>query len=445
MAHLMRMPEVAADTTEALLSAWIVTDGEEFADADALATVETEKAAVDIESDAGGVLVRRLVEAGVMVPVGDPIAVLAAPGEQIEDVDAVLAELGVSSAQQASEPEASPPQATEPPAAGQDDATDADSAAEPDRTTTTPSGSAPARRDVPVGYGRRRFSSPLARRIAATHGLEIEDLQGTGPRGRILRRDVERALAERTPADGEQPDSTEASTEASTDVSARVTEIPHTRMRRAIARRLTESKQTVPHFYLRAALRMDRFLALRAELNEGRDDRVSVNDLLVRAVALTHQRVPELNVTWSEDAVRRHHDIDVAVAVATEEGLLTPVLRGADRLTVREISAAVRELAERSRAGRLRPDELEGGSISLTNLGMYGTDEFAAIINPPQAAILAVGATRQEPVVADGQVVPGQVLRVTLAVDHRPVDGVVAARWLAELRALIERPVQILA
>jgi pyruvate dehydrogenase E2 component (dihydrolipoamide acetyltransferase) len=206
-----------------------------------------------------------------------------------------------------------------------------------------------------------------------------------------------------------------------------------------------ESKQTAPHFYLRATLRADRLVALRAELNEGAPTRVSLNDLVIRAVAAAHLRVPEMNVVWTPDAVRAHHTVDIAVAVATDRGLVTPVVRDVASLSVTALAARVRDLAARARDGKLRQDELEGGTISVTNLGMYGVDEFAAIINPPHAAILAVGAVRDEPVVEDGALAVGKLMTVTLSVDHRPVDGVVAARWLAELRDLIEHPVRILA
>jgi pyruvate dehydrogenase E2 component (dihydrolipoamide acetyltransferase) len=206
-----------------------------------------------------------------------------------------------------------------------------------------------------------------------------------------------------------------------------------------------ESKQTAPHFYLRATLRADRLVALRAELNEGAPTRVSLNDLMIRAVAAAHLRVPEMNVVWTPDAVRAHHTVDIAVAVATDRGLVTPVVRDVASLSVTALAARVRDLAARARDGKLRQDELEGGTISVTNLGMYGVDEFAAIINPPHAAILAVGAVRDEPVVEDGALAVGKLMTVTLSVDHRPVDGVVAARWLAELRDLIEHPVRILA
>jgi len=222
-------------------------------------------------------------------------------------------------------------------------------------------------------------------------------------------------------------------------------EIPHSRIRRATARRLTESQQQVPHFYLRATVRAEALLALRAELNADTATRVSVNDLVVKAVAAAHQRVPEMNVTWTPDSVRRYDTVDIAVAVATDRGLVTPVVRDVGSLTVTSVAASVRDLADSARDGKLRQDELEGGSIAVTNLGMYGVEEFAAIINPPQAAILAVGAVRDEPVVEDGAVVPGRVMTLTLSVDHRPVDGVLAARWLAVLVDLLEHPVRTLA
>jgi pyruvate dehydrogenase E2 component (dihydrolipoamide acetyltransferase) len=218
-------------------------------------------------------------------------------------------------------------------------------------------------------------------------------------------------------------------------------------MRRAIADRLSQSKQTTPHFYLRATLRVDRLLRLRAEINDGidgSDGRVSLNDLVVKAVGKAHTMVPEMNVTWGPEAIRQYTGVDVAVAVATDRGLLTPVVRGVDTLSLGAVAASVRDLVERAKSGRLRQEELEGGSVSVTNLGMFGVEEFAAIINPPQAAILAVGAVRSEPVVVDGEVVVGSVLRVTLSVDHRPVDGVVAARWLQAFVTLVENPVRIL-
>jgi pyruvate dehydrogenase E2 component (dihydrolipoamide acetyltransferase) len=212
-----------------------------------------------------------------------------------------------------------------------------------------------------------------------------------------------------------------------------------------IATRLTESKQTVPHFYLRATVDAGRLLSLRAELNDGTEPRVSVTDLVVKAVARAHTLVPELNVTWSADAVRRYAAVDIGIAVATDRGVLTPVLRGVDTMPVTAVARAAAALAEQARAGRSSPESLAGGSVTVTNLGMFGTEEFAAIINPPQAAILAVGAVRDEPVVRDGTLCAAKVMRVTLSVDHRCVDGAVAAGWLRELVALMEKPLRILA
>jgi pyruvate dehydrogenase E2 component (dihydrolipoamide acetyltransferase) len=288
----------------------------------------------------------------------------------------------------------------------------------------------------------RVFASPLARKIAKHAGLAIEEITGTGPRGRILRRDVDAALASRSVVGGGVAAS---DTAAWGTAAGEYEEVPHSRIRLATARRLTESQQEVPHFYLRATVRAEALLALRSELNQDPDLKVSVTDLVVKAVAAAHRRVPEMNVTWTPDAVRRHRTVDVAVAVATDRGLVTPVVRDVATVPVTSVAASLRDLAERARAGKLRQHELEGGSISVTNLGMYGVEEFAAVINPPHAAILAIGAVRSEPVVQDGAVVPGRVLRLTLSVDHRPVDGVLAARWLAVLEELLEHPARVLA
>jgi pyruvate dehydrogenase E2 component (dihydrolipoamide acetyltransferase) len=216
-------------------------------------------------------------------------------------------------------------------------------------------------------------------------------------------------------------------------------------MRRAVAARLTESVTTAPHFYVRGVARVDELLRVRAELNDGAEVAVSVNDLVVKAVARAHQLVPEMNVVWTGEAIRSFAGVDVAVAVATDSGLVTPVVRGVDGLAVTAVARATRDVAARAREGRLQQPELEGGSITVSNLGMFGVEEFSAIINPPQASILAVGAARQEPVVTDGRLGVATVLRVTLSVDHRPVDGAVAARWMSAFVSLLERPVRILA
>ena len=427
MARLLRMPEVAANATEAVLADWSVPENVAFAAQDSLATVETEKALVDVEADQAGVVLKALVPPGSQVEVGAPIAVLGDPGEQVADLDALLADLGV-----AATPTPAVPERRDVP--------------DPEGGTASTHPSAPSVEHVtavehaPARRGSRVFASPLARKLAKDAGIPVEQIDGTGPRHRILRRDVERVQAARatTPAAPAAPQATGAS-------GAGYADQPHSRVRRATAARLTESVQTAPHFYVRATVRVDRLVDLRAELNAEEGVAVSLNDLVVKAAAAAHRRVPEMNVVWTEDAVRTFRDVDIAVAVATDRGLLTPVVRDVAGLSVTALAAQVKDLAERARAGRLRQEELEGGTMSVTNLGMYGTEEFAAIINPPHASILAVGAVREEPVVDDGVLAVGRVMRVTLSVDHRPVDGVVAARWMKAFVELVEHPARILA
>jgi pyruvate dehydrogenase E2 component (dihydrolipoamide acetyltransferase) len=428
MARVLRMPGVSANATEAVLAEWLVEESGDFAAADAIATVETEKAAVDVEADTAGRILKTLVPPGAQVEVGDPIAVLGDPGEQVSDMDALLASLGVAPATDVVVPQR------------RDVPTDPGSAApvvESRAPVVEKAAAAPVPAPAPKG---RLFSSPLARKLAHAAGLTIDEIEGTGPRGRILRRDVDQAIAAR------------ALPEAGTTVAPTTTppaatpyvDTPHSRIRLATARRLTESKQQAPHFYLRATLRAEALLTLRAEINEDAATAVTLNDLVVKAVASAHGRVPEMNVVWTADAVRRYDTADIAVAVATDRGLMTPVVRDVRAMSLTEVAAAVRDLAQRARDSRLKQDELEGGTIAVTNLGMYGVEEFAAIINPPHSAILAVGAVRDEPVAEDGRVVVGKVLTLTLSVDHRPVDGVLAARWLAVLVDFLQHPIRLL-
>ncbi|MER6501221.1 2-oxo acid dehydrogenase subunit E2 [Streptomyces sp. NPDC001455] len=452
MAELFRMPAVAADSPTAVLSAWLVAEGAAFTKDDALVSIETDKAEVDVSAERDGVLLKALYEAGVEIEVGDPIAVLGAVGEQADDLDALLAELGVAVAAPGEAPQAVRRDVPEEPAAASPAPT-ASPASEAPRPTAAAAGE-PER-------GGRVFSSPLARRLAREAGLDFTALTGTGPGGRVVRRDVEAAVAARNtpraapqapaaaqPTAPAEPVGTTGATSATGTVATTGTadheDIPHSRMRRAIARRLTESKQHTPHFYLRATCAVDELLALRQRINAVSPVKVSVNDLLIKAVATAHTRVPEMNAIWTPDAVRRFRTVDVSVAVATETGLVTPVLRGIENLPVSAIAARTRAYAEQARSGALRPADLEGGSITVSNLGMHGVEEFAAIINPPQAAILAVGAARDEAVVRDGAVTVAKVLGVVLSVDHRPVDGAVAARWLAAFTEAVENPLRLL-
>jgi pyruvate dehydrogenase E2 component (dihydrolipoamide acetyltransferase) len=284
--------------------------------------------------------------------------------------------------------------------------------------------------------------------MAREAGLVIDDLVGTGPGGRIVRADVAKALS----ADqAKQPLSVTRLTvappvPASAPVvqAADYVDIPHSRIRRAIAAGLTESKRSAPHFYVSGVANVGKLMKLREKINADSATRVSVNDLIVLAVARAHTRVPKMNVIWTEDAVRQFASVDVAVAVATEDGLVTPVVRGADRMSILTLAVTTKDFAERARAGRLRPDELSGGTVSVSNLGMFGTVEFTAIINPPQASILAVGAVTEAPAIVKGKLRTVRQLRVTLSVDHRPVDGAVAAQWMRAFTDLLENPLQVL-
>jgi len=296
----------------------------------------------------------------------------------------------------------------------------------------------PAKRDA------RLFTSPLVRRLAHERGLELTILCGSGPGGRIVRRDLERHLA--IPARAAQPT---AATVLTAKPPARVdgmdgTPTHHTAMRRAVARRLTESKTTIPHFYLRANCRVDRLLALRQEINETATTKISLNDFVVKAVACAYRSVPEANVVWTEEALIRFDRVDIAVAVSTAGGLVTPVVRDVGVCSISQLSAAIADLAGRARDGRLRQHELEGGSFAVSNLGMYDIEEFAAIINPPHSGILAVGATRQEAVVDDGSLSVGTVMNVVMSADHRALDGALAARWLRAFVTAVENPLTLL-
>jgi len=425
MARLLRMPEVAANAVQAVLSEWPVPENMPFRSKDTIATVETEKAVVDVPADADGVILRTLVSAGAVVEVGAPIALLGEPGELVEDLGALLVELGVGS--------------------------------DPALSTSAPAAD---------GVGGRIFSSPLARRLAKEAGLSIADISGSGPGGRIVRRDVEQAAQARkvpaeepalrepamSPKSGSSTTSSGDTSRTTSAVAAAYEDTPHTRMRRAIAARLAESTRDAPHFFLRGTARVDKLLELRARLNGSDNDSdhdsgaviVSVNDLVVTAAARAHVLVPAMNVIWAPDAVRSFYGVDISVAVATDAGLVTPVLRNVGRMTLSAIAAASSDLVGRARSGHLQQEELEGGTLTVTNLGMFGTEDFAAIINPPQSAILAVGAALEKPVVSKGRLRVGTVMSFTLSVDHRPIDGATAARWMAAFLSLLEEPVRIL-
>ncbi len=406
MATVVRMPELLAGVTEAVVSSWLVEVGQQVQPGTPLAEVETEKASVEFPSDIEGVILELVVPVGATVPVGDPLVVIGAPGETYD--------LGAA------------------PAAGEA----ADSASAPAPTPDPQPAAAPAQTPVEAAPTGRRFVSPIVRRLVRERGVDISGLTGTGPGGRIVRRDLERFEAT-----APQAPSTPA---PAADIADAVEAVPVTRMRAAIARRLTESTTTVPTFLVMADCRVDRLLDLRREVNEGGDVKISVNDFVLKAVALAMREVPEANTTWGGDVINVHRDVDIAVAVAIDGGLVTPVVRNVDRLRLSEIATTVADLAERSRTGQLRQHELEGGAFSVSNLGMFGTGRFSAIINPPHAGILAVGAAKQVPVVDDGELAVGWVMNVTLTADHRVLDGAIAAQFLNAVQRRLENPPSML-
>ncbi|PZQ90690.1 MAG: pyruvate dehydrogenase complex dihydrolipoamide acetyltransferase [Leifsonia xyli] len=405
MATIIRMPEVLAGSAEGAIAAWLVAVGQEIAVGVPLAEVETEKATVEYAAEVEGTVLELLVAEGVSVSVGEPIAVVGAPGEAVPAPEAMPDAVAVPAEAESASAEA-----------------------------VAPSDPAPR-----AGSAARLFASPLVRRLARERGVELATLTGTGPGGRIVRADLARVPV----AEGAAP---AAPAPASAPAAAQTTaeDIPLTPMRRAIARRLTESTSTVPHFFLVADCRVDELVALRRRINESTEVKVSLNDFVMKAAAAAYVDVPEANAIWAETAIRRFPTVDLAIAVAIDGGLVTPVLRSVETQTLTQLARNVADLAERARAGRLKQHELEGGSASVSNLGMYGVTEFSAIINPPHSAILAVGAARQQPVVVDGGLAVGTVMTVTLSADHRVLDGALAAQWLAAFVKRIENPLGML-
>ena len=441
MASVLRMPGVSADATEAVLVEWTVKPGAQVKRGDVIASVETDKAMVELEAEEDAVLLKTFAAAGEAVSVGGPIAVFVQPGEDAGGEDSILAELGLG------------PQSSGP-VSQADEEHSLVPGASPEIEHTADQVAASGGK-----AGGRLFASPLARRMAAEAGLRIEDLEGSGPGGRIRRRDVEAALGrpgrtaqagpEAAPAGAEaalaEHEPAQAEHEPAAVASDAYTDIPHTRFQRAAASALTASKQQVPHFYLKATCRADRLAELRATANAASGLKITLNDFIVKAAGQALADVPDMNVSWTPDAVRRFASADIAVAVASERGLMTPVVRSVQSRSLSDISAAIKDLAARAGAGRLKQQELEGGSLAVSNLGMFGVEEFTAIINPPQAGILAVGAVTSLPIETDdGGIGFAKFIKVVLSVDHRPVDGALAARWLGRFKELIESPFRLL-
>ena len=449
MASLIRMPEVAAGATEIVLSKWQVQVGDQVKVGDILAEMETEKAVVDYSADAEGSVYKILVTDGASVEVGSPILILLAAGEDPSMGDALL-----GGAAAPVEPAAAPvvvPVAAAPVVAPV--APVATPIAAPMASTPIVAPLA-AVQTAGSANDARRFISPIVRKLCAENGVDPSQIVGTGPDGRVVRRDLEHFLANRVA--GTAPAASESTAPAASESAAKVSAlakqehsssyitVPHSGMRRAIARRLTESKSTVPHFYVTADCKVDELLELRKRINESSPVKISVNDIVVKAVAAALMDVPDANVIWNPDAMHKFESADISVAVATDGGLLTPVIRGVEKRSLSNLSMEIAELAGRARAGKLRQEELEGGAFAVTNLGMFGTKEFSAILNPPQSGILAVGAASPRAVVEDGNIKVATVMTVTLSADHRAVDGALAAKWLAAFVQRVENPLSML-
>jgi pyruvate dehydrogenase E2 component (dihydrolipoamide acetyltransferase) len=471
------MPSVLAGASEAAIARWLVTPGDAVSVGTPVAEIETEKALVEYAAEEAGIVGRLVLAEGETGEIGDPILVLISAGEGAADIDAAL---GAPSAVPASPvvPDAAVPAVAQGPdghppgndakaprgaasASEPDGATGSARYGEPEAGTATTEGGGSGRLVVTPRVSRV-FASPLVRKIAAGQGIDLAAIEGTGPNGRIVRRDLERLAGARPAASPAPPQAPVQAAAGPVQPGAFVTHevpltgtgreepaggrlIPHPPMRRAIARRLTESVVTTPHFSMVTECVVDELLALRERVNATAVARVSVNDFVIMAAAGAFADVPEANVTWSDEGLIAYDNVDISIAVATDGGLVTPVLRdvGAKRLS--QVAREARDLAQRARDRRLLQREIEGGVLSVSNLGMHGTLEFSAIINPPQSGILAVGAARPQPVVVDGAVSVATVTRCTLSVDHRAIDGALAARWLAAFTARMQDPLAAIA
>ncbi len=421
------MPALSPTMTEGNLSRWLKKEGEKVAPGDVIAEIETDKATMEVEATEEGVLAKILVPEGSEgVPVNTPIAMLLEEGEDASALEAVTAAAAPA-------PAPTPAPTVEAPA----------TAPAPEAASRSPAPAAPPAPSAPATEGERIFASPLARRMAARAGIDLRGIRGSGPHGRIVKADIERILAG---AEAAVPAAEKAPAAQPAPPAAACEEIPLSTMRKVIARRLTEAKRDIPHFYLTIDCALDALLDMRKRLNErpGAEYKLSVNDFVIKAAALAIREVPDVNASWGGDRLYRYRDIDISVAVAVPGGLITPVVRKADQKGLATISAEMKDMAARAREGKLLPEEYQGGGFSISNLGMYGIREFAAVINPPQACILAVGAGEKRPVVRDGALAVATMMTVTLSVDHRVVDGALGARFLQAFKTLVEDPLALL-
>ena len=429
------MPALSPTMTEGKLAKWSKKEGDKVASGDVICEIETDKATMEVEAVDEGTLGRILVPEGTEgVAVNAPIALLLEDGEDASALDAAAAAPAAKPAEQPAEAAPAPAPAAPP--------------------ATPAAAPAPAPAAKPSG-GDRIFASPLAKRLAKEAGLDLGGITGSGPHGRIVKADVEKAKAAPKPAAAAAAAAAPAEPQAAKpapaapDVGPAYVEVPNSSMRKVIAKRLGAAKRDIPHFYLTIDCDIEALLKLRGELN-GRSPegdggwKISVNDFVVRAVALALRAYPNANCSWTEEAIRYYQAVDVSVAVATPNGLITPIVKNADQKGLAAISGEVRHLAKRAREGKLMPEEYQGGCFTISNLGMYGIKDFAAIINPPQACLLAVGAAEKRPVVKDGALAVATMMSCTLSIDHRAVDGAAGAEYLQVFKTLIEDPLRMM-
>lgn len=461
MAQIIGLPKLSPTMEEGVLVRWTKKEGDKVSPGDLVAEVETDKANMDFNIEDEGVLLKFLVKEGDTVKLGAPVAIIGKAGEDVTSL--------VEQAKREGNGATSTASAGAPSGMGVEDSANAPAAqlhmdAAEQRATqgkapavsgqrATPPRPTPAATAKPAAPAGKILASPLAKTLAIELGIDLRTIQGTGPGGRIVERDVRAAAEGGAPAAAPtRAPEAEAPTQAIAVRQARPVavpeagedfeDIPATNMRKRIAARLTEAKRDVPHFYLMRKLDAAPLLAFRQRLNEllGSRGKVSVNDLIIKAAALALRQVPECNASWEGDAIRRYHRVHVGVAVAIEDGLVTPVIRDADLKGIGAIAAEVKDLAERAKNRQLKGHEITGSTFTVSNLGMYGIERFTAILNPPEAGILAVGTTVDEPVIENGQIVAGKRMTVTMSCDHRVIDGALGARWLQAFAELFEKP-----
>ena len=423
MAEVVYMPKLSDTMTEGVVAAWTKNVGDSVKSGEVLAEIETDKATMEFESFYDGVLLHIGVETGKAAPVNSVLAIIGSAGE---DISAILANAaaGAPGASTEAETPTPAPAPTAPPVA----------ASAPNPAPVAAPAAAPVANN---SNSDRVFASPLAKKLAAERGIDIHAVGGTGENGRIVKRDVDHYVpytpAANTPAYTAAP----AGTVSFTDE-------PISQMRKTIARRLAESKFTAPHFYLTLDIDMDAAIAARKSLNSIDGVKVSFNDMVVKSVAMALRKHPAVNSAWMGDFIRRNEHVNIGVAVAVEDGLLVPVVRFADGKGLTQISAEVREYAQKAKDKKLQPSDWEGNTFTISNLGMFGIESFTAIVNPPDACILAIGGIKEVPVVKNGQVVPGNVMKVTLSCDHRVVDGASGAAFLQTFKTYMEQPAAML-